>query len=184
MGFHTFDADKAENLEDLSRYQYLSVDELLATFEPQPDDVVADIGSGTGFYTDEIAPHVEKVYAVDVQPAMHETYQEKEVPENVEFVTAEAQDMPFDDGALDAVVSTMTYHEFASDEATAELARVLAPGGRLAIADWTATGEGRSGPPLDERFDADTAAEQLEAGGFEVVDATDRRETFVLAARR
>ncbi len=108
MGFHTFDADKAEKLEDLSRYQYLSVDELLATFEPRLDDTVADIGSGTGFYTDEIAPHVEKVYAVDVQPAMHETYQEKGVPENVEFVTAEAADMPFDDDALDAVVSTMT----------------------------------------------------------------------------
>ena len=184
MGFHTFDADKAEKLEDLSRYQYLSVDELLAMFEPRLDDTVADVGSGTGFYTDEVAPYVEKVYAVDVQPEMHETYQQKGVPENVEFVTAEAQDMPFDDDALDAVVSTMTYHEFASEEATAELARVLDAGGRVAIADWTANGEGLSGPPLDERFDADTAAEHLEAGGFEVVTAEDRRETFVLEAHR
>lgn len=184
MGFHTYDVSKADALEDLSRYQYLSVDELLALFEPRLDDTIADLGSGTGFYTDEISPYVEKVYAVDVQPAMHDKYRQKGAPDNVEFVTAEGQDLPFEDDGLDAVVSTMTYHEFASQEATEELARVLKPGGRLAIADWTATGEGRSGPPVDERYDAETAIEHLEAGGFEVIDATDRRETFVLEARR
>ncbi len=59
---------------------------------------------------------------------------------------------------------------------------MLAPGGLLAIADWTATGAGLSCPPLEDRYDADTATAQLPAGGFEVVEATDRRETFVLEA--
>ncbi|MFB6178905.1 MAG: class I SAM-dependent methyltransferase [Halorientalis sp.] len=184
MGFHTYDVSRATDLEDPSRYAYLSVDELLALLDPQLDDTIADLGSGTGFYTDDIAPHVETVYAVDVQEAMHDHYREKGAPENVEFVTAEVADLPLEDDSLDAAVSTMTYHEFANEAAIAELARVIAPGGRLAVGDWSAAGEGLEGPPVDERFDASTATEHLESGGFEVVRAEDRRETFVLEAHR
>jgi ubiquinone/menaquinone biosynthesis C-methylase UbiE len=183
MGFHTFDVDRATELDDPSRYAYLSADELLALFSPGTGDAVADLGSGTGFYTTDVAPYAETVYAVDVQPEMHDLYREKDVPESVSFVTAEVADLPFGDDALDAAFSTMTYHEFAGEAALTELARVLRPGGRLGIGDWTSAGEGAAGPPLEERFDAATAREQLEAVGFDVMRTEDRRETFVLAAR-
>jgi len=182
MGFHTFDPEGAERLEDQSRYAYLSVDELLALFGPEPGDVVADLGSGTGFYTDDVARHVERVYAVDLQPEMHDHYREKGLPDNVELVTAEVGDLPFADGELDAAFSTMTFHEFATPEALAEVARVLGPGGRLGICDWTAAGAGERGPPVAERFDAAEARARLEAAGFVVDRTEDRRETFVLAA--
>jgi ubiquinone/menaquinone biosynthesis C-methylase UbiE len=184
MGFHTFDADRADNLEDKSRYAYLSVDELLALFNPGPDDVIADLGSGTGFYTDDVAPYAETVHAVDVQTEMHDLYQEKGLPANVHTVTAEVSDLPFADDELDAVFSTMTYHEFASDAALAELARVLAPDGRVGIGDWSAAGEGEEGPPLAERFAATDARGALKAAGFDVHRAEDRRETFVVSATR
>jgi ubiquinone/menaquinone biosynthesis C-methylase UbiE len=183
MGFHTFDVDGADRLEDPTRYAYLSVDELLALFDPGPADRVADLGSGTGFYTDDVAPSAGTVYAVDVQAEMHEFYRDKGVPEAVELVTAAVEDLPFPDDHLDAAVSTMTFHEFATPSALAEVARVLTPGGRLAIADWTATGRGEDGPPLSERFDAAAAAAMLADAGFEVDSVDDRRETFVLRAR-
>jgi len=182
MGFHTFPVERADALEDRSRYEHLSVEELLGLLDPDPEDVVADLGSGTGFYTDDVAPHVGRVLAVDVQRAMHERYRSKGVPENVHLLTAVGDALPVRDGALDAVFSTMTYHEFAGEAASAELARVLGPDGRLAIADWSAAGIGADGPPLAERYDAATAAEHLEAAGFTVERAADRRETFVLAA--
>lgn len=184
MGFHTYDADRAANLEDESRYAYLSVDELLSLADLDRDDVVADVGSGTGFYTDDLATTGAEVYGLDVQPAMHAAYREKGVPANVHLLTAEAGTLPFVDDALSAVVSTMTYHEFATEAAIAELARVLAPGGRLAVADWTSEGTGTDGPPLAERFAAAEAVEHLEAAGFTIERATDRRETFVVTARR
>ena len=184
MGFHTYDVGRADALEDPTRYQYLSVDELLALFGPEPDQVVADLGSGTGFYTDDVAPYVETVYAVDVQEAMHDRYREKGVPENVELVTAGVDDLPFDDDELHGAFSTMTYHEFATDTALAELARALRSGARFGIGDWTAEGAGESGPPTAERFAAEDAREALEAAGFTVERAEDRRETFVVAARR
>ena len=182
MGYHTFDSDRADRLDDPSRFAYVSVDELLALFDPTPDAVVADLGSGTGFYTDEIAPSAEHVYAVDVQAAMHDHYRESGVPENVELVTANVTSLPFDDDVLDGAVSTMAYHEFASDAALSELARVCRPGAEIGIADWTAAGAGERGPPLTERFDATDAATAFEAAGFDVVSAEDRRETFVLSA--
>ena len=183
MGFHTYDVERADALEDRSRYAYLSVDELLALFDPAPDDEIADLGSGTGFYTDDVAPYAGTVHAVDVQAEMHEKYREKGLPGNVETVTAEVADLPFADDALDGAFSTMTYHEFATEAALDELARVLAPGGAFGIGDWTAAGDGAEGPPLSERFDAAAAESALEAAGFEIERAEDRRETFVVSAR-
>lgn len=182
MGFHTFDSDRADKLEDTSRFAYCSVDELLALFDAHEHQVVADVGSGTGFYTDEIAPYVEHVSAVDVQVAMHDLYREKGIPSNVDPVTAEASDLPIDDGTLDAVVSTFTYHEFASEAALAELARVLRPDGRVAIVDWSAAGRGESGPPTSERFTAVDAETAVADAGFSVRRSEERRETFVLSA--
>lgn len=183
MGFHTYDVERADALEDQSRYEFLSVDELLALLDPNPEDVVADLGSGTGFYTDDVARYVDSVLGLDVQPAMHDKYRSKGLPPNARLVTAEAGTLPFRDGTLDAVVSTMTYHEFASETALEEVGRILESGGRVAIADWTTTGAGNDGPPLDERYGVADAVDHFESAGFEIERAQDRRETFVLVAR-
>jgi ubiquinone/menaquinone biosynthesis C-methylase UbiE len=185
---HTFPIDRADALEDPSRYAFCSVDELLALIDLDFDDdsaeVICDLGSGTGFYTDDVAPYAETVYAVDVQEAMAEYYHDKGLPESVECVTAEVADLPFAENALDVAVSTMTFHEFADDAAITELARVLDSDGRVAIVDWSATGTGRDGPGLAERYRLDDAVALLEAHGFEITDARSRRETFTIAARR
>ncbi|MFH5797194.1 class I SAM-dependent methyltransferase [Haladaptatus sp. CMAA 1911] len=186
MGFHTFDPEKAEKLEDAGRYRYVSRDELVAELDVSTDETVADLGSGTGFYTDDVASFGENmgvsVYAVDMQEEMHDHYREKGVPENVALVTAAIDDLPFEDNELDAAFSTMTFHEFAGADALSEVARVLRPGGRLVIADWSADGRGESGPPVDERYDEEKASELLTAAGFDVEFGKERPETFVLVA--
>jgi len=184
MGFHTYDADRAANLEDPTRFRYCSREELLEWLgaSVRSDAVVADLGSGTGFYTDEVAPYVERIYAVDVQEAMHDHYRAKGVPETVELVTAEVADLPLADDALDGAFSTMTYHEFAGDDALAELRRVLAPGAPLVTVDWSADGEGAAGPPTDERYDRERALAHHEDAEFAVERAASRPETFVLVA--
>lgn len=184
MGFHTYDVEQASNLEDPSRYEYLSAEELLALVAPTREETIADLGSGTGFYTDNIAPYANTVYAVDVQSDMHAFYREKGVPGNVSLVTADVADLPFEDGELDVAFSTMTYHEFASDDAFTELRRTIRPGGRIVIVDWTTAGEGTTGPPLDERYDLAHAVEHLREHGFDVEHAESRRETFIVTARR
>jgi ubiquinone/menaquinone biosynthesis C-methylase UbiE len=184
MGFHTFDVDRAENLDDESRYRYCSREELLSLLAPGRDDVVADLGSGTGFYTDDVAPHVGTLYAVDVQEEMHEFYREKGLPPNVDPVTADVASLPFEDDELDGAFSTMTYHEFADETAVAELARVVASGGRVVTVDWSSEGAGEDGPPRDERFGLGDAVSAFEADEFVVDESTSRGETFVCVARR
>ena len=184
MGHHTFDSDRADKLEGEGRFRYLSAEELRWALDLTGTDTVADLGSGTGFFTDVVAPDSGTTYAVDLQSAMHDYYRDKGVPENVELVTSDVADMPFDDDALDAAFATMTYHEFASEAALAEVARVLAPGGRLVVVDWAASGEGANGPPLDERYGLEDAVEALQHAGFAVEFDAQRSETFFLTATR
>lgn len=107
MGYHTFDADRADKLEDAQqRCRFLSAEELRWALSPAGDETVADLGSG--FYTDDVAPAVDDVYAVDVQEAMHDYYREKGVPENVELVTSGVDELPLETDSLDATFSTMT----------------------------------------------------------------------------
>jgi SAM-dependent methyltransferase len=182
MGFHTFDADQAERLERPARYRWVSAEELVGPLVEADAAAVADLGSGTGFYTDDVAARVETVYGVDVQPEMHDRYREKGTPENVELVASDVADLPFADGELDGAVSTMTYHEFASDAAIAEIARVVRSGGVVVTFDWAGDGDGEQGPPVDERFAAADARAALEGAGFEVVSAATRTETFGVVA--
>jgi len=183
MGYHTFDAERADKLEDAaSRYRYCSAEELLHALATSPDDVVADLGSGTGFYTDDVAPFVDTLYAVDVQEAMHDKYREKGVPENVHLITATIDEF-VPEQPLDAAFSTMTYHEFHSDDALDRIASGLADGGRLVLVDWAASGSGDAGPPVDERYGVEEVGGHLEAHGFTVERADARPQTWLVVAR-
>lgn len=178
---HTFDPESAHALEGDDRFRYLSRDELVAALDGAQGGTVVDVGSGTGFYTREVAPFVEHLYAVDVQDEMHDHFAERAVPANVELVLAPASDLPFDDGAVDGLYSTMTYHEV-EETAPAEFARVLRQGGSIVVADWSKRGAGERGPPLEERESASTASTDLEAVGFTVSRARERPETFFIEA--
>ena len=111
---------------------------------------------------------------------MHDYYREKGVPENTGLVTSGVDSLPFASGHLDRAVSMMTYHEVASDQARSELARVLTPGGRLVIGDWSADGPGEDGPPLEERFTMDEVTTALRNADFEIDFQAGRPETFLV----
>lgn len=182
MGFHTFDPSATDRLEDPTRFRFCSREELLQHL-PGGDGVrILDIGSGTGFYTDELAPFVGEIVALDVQAEMHRQYLDRGMPATVRPVTADAGALPFQVDSFHAAVSTMTFHESATAESLAELHRVLASGAPAVIVDWSAAGRGESGPPTTERFDASGAREMLSDAGFDVEVATERSETFVAVA--
>lgn len=177
--------EKADHLEDPIQYRYLSAEELYALLDPDPEWTIADLGSGTGFYTDEVAPLVDTVYAVDLNEAMQDAYGEKGVPTNVELVTSDVGDMPLDDAMLDAALSLRTFHHGVEDSLD-EIRRVLRSGGRFVVVDWSATGAGDRdrGPDREDCFDLATAQSLLLDAGFEIRSACERRETFTIVSRR
>ena len=183
MTAHTFDPDRADKLEDSARYQWCSLEEFLTLLRPDPHETLADFGSGTGFYTDPVAKRVEMVHAVDIQPEMHDIYRSKGVPGNVTQVTADIADLPFDDNELDGAFSTMTYHEFATEEALHEISRVIRPGGKFCVVDWEKSGAEENGPPAGERKGLGEAITELTENGFIIDNAATRTETFVLSGR-
>ena len=103
------------------------------------DLTVMDFGAGTGLVAGKLAPHVKKILAVDVSPAMLEQLAKKpELAGKAEVVCRDILEAPLD-VAVDLVVSAMAMHHV---EDTRALLRALfghlAPGGRAALADLDA----------------------------------------------
>jgi ubiquinone/menaquinone biosynthesis C-methylase UbiE len=101
-------------------------------------DVLLDLGCGTGAAVRDAAPHVRRGVGFDVSPGMIAQAREFATGvDNVVFVVGDVSGrLPFDDGAFTAIVCTTAFHHFPKPRDTiADASRVLAPGGRLVIAD-------------------------------------------------
>jgi SAM-dependent methyltransferase len=187
MGGHSHDhdsTDRLDRLDDPAQFRYLSAEELRVFLDPEPDWTVADLGSGTGFYTGEIAPVVGTVYAIDADERKHDRFRKNGLPANVDTLTTAVADVPLADDDLDAAVSLRTFHHGVA-EAIDEVTRLLRPNGRFVVYDWSATGAGTRdrGPPAGECFDLAGVQSRLLDAGFRIVTAQERRETFVVVAR-
>jgi ubiquinone/menaquinone biosynthesis C-methylase UbiE len=95
---------------------------------------VADIACGTGILADRISRelHLDEVYGVDMSDGM--LAQARARSSEVQWRKGPAEHLPFEDGVLDAVVTTSAFHFFDQPAALREFHRVLAPGGLVAVA--------------------------------------------------
>lgn len=77
----------------------------------RPDWTVADLGCGTGNVSELVAPVVERVVAVDVSAPMLDAARERLAGcGNVTFVKAAADDLPLEQGSVDAAVAVLLLH--------------------------------------------------------------------------
>jgi arsenite methyltransferase len=156
---------------------------------------VLDLGSGSG--TDVFCAAVAvgesgRVVGVDFtdeQVAKAARLSERDDFSQVDFVEARIDDLPFDDASFDVVLSNGVINlSPVKHRVFAEAARVLRPGGRLAIADIV------SGRPLKERTRRNVElwaaciagaipranyVETIEAAGFEVTDVRENAYEFI-----
>ncbi|GGW75129.1 methyltransferase domain-containing protein [Alteromonas halophila] len=102
-------------------------------FSWQDDDVVLDIGSGTGCNTYHIAQRVASAQGVDIAPGMIREAASR-YP-HITFTQGDAQALPFDDGQFSVVFSSMALQWCAQPaKVLSEIRRVLTPGGRAVLA--------------------------------------------------
>ena len=112
---------------------------LVELAEPQPSDVALDVSTGGGHTALALAPHVARVIASDLTPRMlaaARTFIGGRGVANVEYVVADAEQLPFLDATFDLVTVRIAPHHYADVRAAVhEMARVLVPDGRLLLID-------------------------------------------------
>lgn len=106
---------------------------------PQKDEKILDIATGTGMTARTISQSGAKVTGTDIANGLLEAARQLAEEEglSIDWQLGDAEKLPFEDASFDAAASTFGIM-FASNQeaAISELARVVRPGGRVAIAAW------------------------------------------------
>ncbi len=114
------------------------------------DERMLDVATGGGHTALAFAPRVREVVASDLTPDMlaaAEEFVRERGAENVSYVQADAEDLPFADESFDLVTCRIAAHHFPDPESfVREAARVLKPGGRFLLDDNVAPED----PEMDE----------------------------------
>lgn len=144
-------------------------------FHIDPGMIVADMGSGTGFYSfalSEVVGESGKVYAVDVQKELLSKLKNEASSRgltNIEVVWGDIdakKGSTLRDNSVDrVVVANILFQLEDLDNFIIEIKRILRPGGKILVVDWSDS-FGGLGPAPDEVIKSDVARTLFEEGGF------------------
>jgi predicted methyltransferase len=172
---HSFgDAQKwAQIFDDPKRDAWQKPHEVIQALNLKPDAVIADIGSGTGYFSARFANMVPKgrVYGLDTEPDMVKYLAERAKREglkNVAAVQAKPGDAQLPEKA-DVIVLVDVYHHIENREQYfRQLQGSLKPGGRLAVIDFRM--DSPDGPPKAARIAPEQVKAELERAGYRLAE--------------
>lgn len=111
------------------------IEPLLDAARVGPGARVLDVATGPGYAAARAAARGASVVGVDIAHQM--VALARQLHPGLEFRHADAERLPFADASFDAVAGNfVVLHLARPEQATAEFARVLAPGGHLALSMW------------------------------------------------
>ena len=162
----------AQIFDDPKRDAWQKPHEVIQALALKPDAVIADIGSGTGYFSARFANMVPKgrVYGVDTEPDMVKYLAERAKREglkNITAVTGAPGDARLPEKA-DLIIMVDVFHHIA-DRARylKKLQGSLKPGGRLAIIDFRM--DSPDGPPTSARIAPDRVKTELKGAGYALI---------------
>ena len=123
----SFDEAAAEYARSRPGYPAQSIAWLLEGI----DGAIVDLGAGTGLLTRDLVPLATSIVAVEPSDNMRAILADS-LP-SVTALRGTGESIPLGDSSTDAVVSAQAWHWVDVDLASAEVARVLRPGGRLGL---------------------------------------------------
>jgi predicted methyltransferase len=160
------------SLEDPERDAYQKPDEVLKALDLRPGEVVADIGSGSGYFTLRFARAVGetgRVYAVDVSPDMirHLNRRLRDAGlRNVVTILSDPDDPLLADASVDRFVIVDTWHHIQDQPSyLLLLKRMLRPGGQVIHIDFKKQ-DLPVGPPPGMKIAREDLVKQMEDAGF------------------
>jgi SAM-dependent methyltransferase len=185
----SIDAERGRSFDawadEYDRYRPGYPDELFATIERRLDlpdrPHVADLGAGTGRASLAMAAIGWRVTAIEPGRPMLEQLRERATDDElvVATVQASAEETGLDAASVDLATAGQAFHWFDKDRAVAEMARIVRPGGGVALF-WNVRDEEASPfvadyhALLQERFGAADTGRYLQAGRPSGQEATRR----------
>ncbi|MBT2384521.1 class I SAM-dependent methyltransferase [Streptomyces sp. ISL-11] len=167
-------------------------DAAVAELGPRPGDVVLDAGCGTGRALPALREAVGPqglVVGVDLTPAMLRAAVRAGRNRDGRLLLADVTRLPLRDGSVDAVFAAgLVSHLTDAESGLRELARIVRPGGRLALFHpigraALAARHGRRPTPDDERAEPNLRP-LLARGGWRLVSYTDEDSRYLALAIR
>jgi len=173
----------AKVLEDPGRDAWQKPRDVIEALQLRPDEVVADIGAGSGYFARRFARHAGKVYAVDIDVKLLEIAA-KDAPANLVTVAATPDDPKLPDGAIDTVFFCNVLHHIgveghgpdarqtpSSSKARmayyAKLEKALKADGRIVIVDFFPQAL-PVGPGPAMKLSEQQIVEEMQQAGFRV----------------
>jgi len=168
----------ADWLNRPGRIQEEMPDQVVENMNLEPDEVVADIGAGSGYFSFRIAEKVPdgEVLAVDIQQEMLDLIERQKTAgrgENIRTILGAIDDPRLPENSIDAAIMVDAYHEFSHPfEMIDGIYRALKPGGRIFLLEYR--GEDPSVPirPL-HKMTEEQAVREMSVFGLEWTDTLD-----------
>ncbi|HXV09770.1 MAG TPA: class I SAM-dependent methyltransferase [Burkholderiales bacterium] len=159
----------AHIFDDPKRDAWQKPHEVIQALKLKPDAVIADIGSGTGYFAARFANMVPKgrVYGVDTEPDMVKYLANRAQREGLKNVTAIAgtPDDPRLPEKTDLIILVDVYHHIENrGPYFSRLQNLLKPGGRLAVIDFRM--DSPEGPPVSARIAPERVKAELAGAGY------------------
>lgn len=164
--------------------------EVVALLALAPGHTVVDLGAGTGYFLEHLAPAVQpggRVLGLDVEANMVAYMSQRIAREGIEGASARAvalDDPGLEPASVDRVLVVNTWHHIAERVAYArKLHQSLRPGGFVLVVDFTM--ETRRGPPPSGRLEPGRVVEELRQAGFEAETIPESLpDQYVVRARK
>ena len=165
-------------LERSEREQEENVSKLILNMRIKNDDIIADIGAGSGYHAFRIAPLAKNglVYAVDIQTEMLMTIEKnKEFSEikNIETILGTEKSVQLPKNSVDKILMVDVYHEFSFPvEMITSMKNALKPNGQLFLIEY------RGEDPLVpiktiHKMTEKQALKEMESAGFKLKENID-----------
>ncbi|MEO8442565.1 MAG: class I SAM-dependent methyltransferase [Betaproteobacteria bacterium] len=159
----------AKVFDDPARDKWQKPHEVITALRLAPDQSVADIGAGTGYFAVRFAHMLPqgRVYGVDVEPDMVKYLAGRAKKENLANLTAVAG-APDDariPAPVDLVILVDVYHHIDQRaDYFRKLRASLKPGGRIAVIDFRL--DAPTGPPKNARIAPDRVKAEMKSAGY------------------
>jgi SAM-dependent methyltransferase len=159
----------AKVFDDPERDAWQKPHDVIQALTLKPDAVIADIGSGTGYFSVRLANMTPKgrVYGVDTEPDMVKYLAERAKREGLKNVTAVAgaPNDPRLPEKADLIILVDVYHHVEDRERYfRNLQKSLKPGGRVAVIDFRM--DSPVGPPQRARIAPERVKDELKRAGY------------------